>query len=103
MLGYLSVRLSGMLTSYRSSTLARIILISLAAKNRPGQAWRPKPNVRLFVLTLTNWLRAPTSVVAPSRIREKRNGSNWPGLGKISGSLLTATAGTSIVAPLGMS
>ncbi len=35
---------SGILMSKAMTTLAMIILISLAAKNLPGQAWRPTPN-----------------------------------------------------------
>lgn len=39
--GYRSVAPPASFMSYLSSAIATIILISLAAKKRPGHAWRP--------------------------------------------------------------
>lgn len=49
---YLSVPSS--FKSKSCSNLATINLTSFPAKNRPGQAWRPYPNIMLFLDTLTN-------------------------------------------------
>lgn len=104
MLGYLFVCPSGSLRSYCIINWPKIILISLAAKKRPGHAWRPYPKFRLLELTLTNWLSAPLSFdvsLACWRILWNLNGSNSSGFEKTSGSELMATAGTSIVTPAG--
>lgn len=72
-----SVRPSGMARSKSNKILARISLISFAAKNRPGHAFRPNPKLRFSLLTPTNWycsglLYPIGSGPWPLRMREKR-------------------------------
>jgi hypothetical protein len=65
--GHTSVRSPGILMSKSSSSLTKIILISLAAKKRPGHAWLPYPHPRFDSLVVTNWLRAWSLDVPPCR------------------------------------
>lgn len=63
---YLSLQPSGISKSYFRRAVARIILISFAAKNLPGQAFLPYPKARLVSPTLANWLFVAASVNASS-------------------------------------
>lgn len=106
-MGILPSTPSRFLTSNLRSAFAKIILISLAAKNRPGHACRPRPKVRCDWFTLTNWfvalaeaLRLPSASAA--RGREKRKGSNLEGSAWRAESWLTPWAEASMLVPAGM-
>ena len=65
--GCLSVASPGILTSKSKIIRASIILISFAAKKRPGHACLPYPNAKFDSLVVTNWLRAWSVAVPPRR------------------------------------
>jgi hypothetical protein len=65
--GYRSFASPGILISYSNTILASIILISFAAKKRPGQACLPYPKPRFVSLVVTNWLRAISAALPDAR------------------------------------
>jgi hypothetical protein len=70
-----SVRPSGILISYSKIKRVSTSLISFVAKKRPGHAWRLYPNARFVSLVVTNWLRAWSVALPPSRSFEERKPS----------------------------
>lgn len=77
-----------------------MILISVLAKKRPGQAPTPWPKLMLSVLVEMNWCFV--SLPGISRSLEYRNPSNSAALGYIFGEKFTAWFGPATVSPKGI-